>query len=80
MKKYFVVGVVAFALMITTAYALNDSSNNSINESTAYNQNCPYYDESTHTHNCPNNKNGNCPNNYSGNRYGRQGGCHRHHP
>lgn len=87
MKKYLAVGIVAFSLTITTVYALND--HNRIDESTTYNQNCPYYDrnedcpyydEVTDTRNCPNNKNGNCLTNYSNYEYGhgRHGGCHRH--
>lgn len=79
MKKYLVTGIAAFALMITTVYALNDN-NKTLNKSTTYNQNCPYYNETTHTYDCPNNKNGNYPNHHNDSRHGhrRQGGCHRH--
>lgn len=87
MNKYLIVGIGALSLMATTVYALND--NNLVNEATTYkqncpyhnnNENCPYYDEATGTHNCPNSEDGNCQHNNSGNMngYGRQGRCHHH--
>lgn len=76
------IGIAAFSLTATTVYALSDnSSNNSVvNETTGYNQNCPYYNDTTATHNCPNSEKGNCQHNHggNGNGYGRHGRCPRH--
>ena len=73
MKKYLLAGIITFTVAFTTAYALGD--NNSIN-----NETCPYYDETTNTHNCPKNNNCNYVNNHSNNGHGhnKQSGCHRH--
>lgn len=54
MNKYLVIGIVALSLMTTTVYSINNS-NNLVNKSTTYNQNCPYHDRTTNTHSCPNN-------------------------
>ncbi len=45
MKKYLIVGVATFSLLITTVYAFNDNRNHNrfFYESTMYNQNCPYH-------------------------------------
>lgn len=91
MYKYLMIGIAAFSLTATTVYALNDNSGNNsvVNETTGYNQNCPYhnenkdcpyYNDATATHNCPNSEKGNCQHNHDGNRngYGRHGRCPRH--
>lgn len=74
MKKYLIMGIIAFSLMITTVYAFNNKSenNNFLNNQTSNNQNCPYCNNSD----CPYQNNGkdcpyypertsahNCPNN-----------------
>lgn len=69
MKKYLIVGLVAFSLMATTAYALSDNNKNNLaNEPANYNQNCPYRENGT----CQNNNNNHV------NGHNRHGGCHRH--
>lgn len=90
MKKYLIVGLVTFSLMATTAYALSDNNKNNLaNEPANYNQNCPYhdnyeecpyYDKTTNTPNCPYRENGTCQNNNNNhvNGHNRHGGCHRH--
>lgn len=78
MKKYLFTGIVTFAFIFTTVYALNDNDNSTINDTPTTHHNCPYFDETTGTHNHSNNKNRNCLNNHNGNGHARQGGCHRH--
>lgn len=75
------IGIMVFFLMATTVYALNtnDRNNDFVNESTMPNQNCPYYDETTRNHNCPNNENGYRWYNHghNGSSHGRHGSCPR---
>ena len=91
MNKYLIMGIVTFSLMATTAYALNDTSSNNdfVNEPMIYNQNCPYhdgseecpyYDETTGSHACPNSENRNYRHNHGGNRssYARHTECPRY--
>ena len=90
MNKYLIVGIAAFSLMATTVYALNSNENSKIvNESTPYNQNCPYHNSNedcpyhsntTSSYDCPNCESGNYyhHNNGNGNHYGRHG-RHLHH-
>ncbi len=88
MKKYFILGIVAFSFMVTTVYAFNEncSNVNSVNQLTTYNQNCPYhnedcpyYSEKTNTDHCSNNENRGCQHKNGGNRNTctRHGGCSR---
>ncbi len=82
MKKYLIIGTIAISLMATTVYALNTSNDKKtlVSETTPnyhncpYNnytkENCPYYDETTDTHNCPNRENHNCQNRYNNNKHG----------
>ena len=87
MKKYLIAVVLASTLTITSVYALNNNNDINTNKQTTYNQNCPYhneencpcYNETTETKNCPNNNT--CENNCnsSGQQHNRQGKHHRHH-
>ena len=79
MKKFLIDVVLASTLMITSVYALNNNNDINTTKQTTYNQNCPYYNETTETKNCPNNNT--CENNCnsSGHQHNRQGKHHRHH-
>lgn len=70
MKKYFIVGTLAFSLIATTVYAFNDESSNYNNKlvnnyhNCQYhngNEVCPYYENKDAAHECLYVENGNCP-------------------
>lgn len=71
MKIMIKIGTIAFSLMATTVYALNTSNNKQtlVSETTPNYHNCPYYDETIDTHNCPNRENHNCQNHYNNNKH-----------